>query len=1203
MAGQQLRCPKCNTVFQVAAPPKPAAAPGASPAPPAPRPASGLAPGSAVRPPGAATKQPTSGLAPGSAAKPSAAGAAPKPAAATKAPPKPGAVKKAAVAGGAAPARKSGTAVRKAPAPKAKGGWMGVIMLLFLLLVLGGGGVGGYFWWKSRQDDSSASSDGGKDGKDDKGGKDGKDGGERPGGVDTVHEDLWYLPSGAQLFAALNLKACLESQTHELLLKDGVGVEPAEKAVLKRLTGVAPTDVDRLTFAGNPSEPGNWAAVVHTPNKVGPDDLKAEGGDLKKTEVGKRTVYERDGEAYFFADSHTVVVSTPGTLQKALQRNGPAELSRGLQPAYRPLDPTQTSWRFAIDAARLPGLNLKLGDLDFAGLNAALPDGTQAVAAEAPLNAPLDVQVLVYCRDEGVAQQASAGLTRALGDVIKAQVLATDLVRTLKDANFAPSGKQVKVTVSVDAKRLPREIAEPIVALKWESPDYCVAALVDPIDKRQAEGRSRLVKNPAWAAPALARGLHHDDPAYRTASLALLREILKDSPDAASAAPDLARTLADPQPALRKAAAELLGQLGPKARGVALSALLARQGDPDAGVRDAVKVALDKLGPPTEDDVKALTAVARDGSLDPAARASALRGLSALDARAELTPLLLETVKDPSKDLRLASVAALQKAAEKKRTEVVPALLAALRDKEDAVRGEAQKALAALGVPAAGKEAETVLASFKDASAPLPARQALAALLARVGGDGRAEAAAALFEGMKDKEKALREACAAALEASGPPPASDVPELARHLTDAEATPELKRYVVRAFAKLGGQVDRNKYPQVSSGLFELLKGDDAALSDAAFEALTALGPAREADVPNLVKLLKDKKAVIRARVYAVQGLAPLGASSKDAAGAVLAALSDDEAALRQTAAQALSKPGPKSKETVQALVKALDDSDRKVRMYVAGALAALPVEEHPLPYLLKAFEDGDDEVVRKAAEALAKYGKPGQADLPILAKALQESPKLRTRLYAVNTLSELGAGALPALEALKTALNDKEMTVRRLALKVVRGLGPDAKAAAAGITPLLKDANPRLKIDAALALAGLKLEGADVVRVLFEAAIDKENPAMAEAVEALKKLGDWAKPAVPFLIEKFGNEEMRPLASSALASVGKDAVAPLVELLKMSKDDAVRIAVLDCLGQIGPPAKGSIGLVLFLANKDSNSDVREAAKKAGKLIQK
>jgi HEAT repeat protein len=651
---------------------------------------------------------------------------------------------------------------------------------------------------------------------------------------------------------------------------------------------------------------------------------------------------------------------------------------------------------------------------------------------------------------------------------------------------------------------------------------------------------------------------------------------------------------------VRKAAGQLLGQIGPKARGAALAALLARQGDADAAVRQAMQDALAKLGQPTEDDIKALTVVARDGGLDPGPRIAALRGLAALEGQMpDLLPLLKDLLKDPSKDLRAASVAALGKVAEKQRAAVVPSLMAALSDGEDSVRAAAQAALTALGPPNE-KETADLLKAFKSDKTPTPTRLALAALLGQVGPDGRTDTTPALLEGLAHKDKAVRDACAAALDAYGPPPLTDVPQMVQQLNDADSSPELKRYLVRAFAKLGPQIDRAKFPQVSRSLFDLLTGGDAELSDAAFQALSALGPPRDDDAPALVKLLQDKKAVLKARVYAVGGLAALR-DVPDASKAVLAALADGEADIRRAAAQALGRPGVKSKEMLDGLVKALQDADPGVRNAAAAGLTTLPADSKPLPYLLKAFEADDDAVVRKAAEGLARLGAPTKADVPTLKDGLK-SARARTRLYCTMSLAELGPDALPALDALGAALRDVDPTMRQLALRAVRGVGPEAKSVAANVTTLLKEANPRLKLEAALTLAALKLEGKDVAQALFEAAVDKENPGMEEAAAALKKLGDWAAPAVPYLIGKLDNEEMRPLAVPALASIGKPAVKDLIEVLK-DKDAGKRQAGVEALGQMGPPASQALGLILTLAQKDPVPEVKAAARKAADAIQK
>jgi HEAT repeat protein len=454
-----------------------------------------------------------------------------------------------------------------------------------------------------------------------------------------------------------------------------------------------------------------------------------------------------------------------------------------------------------------------------------------------------------------------------------------------------------------------------------------------------------------------------------------------------------------------------------------------------------------------------------------------------------------------------------------------------------------------------------------------------------------------LLEGLRAPDAAVRSACVAALDGLGPPDAAEVPGLVRHLSRAEAPPELKLYALRAVAKVGRKIDRDKVPELGKVLIGLL-ANDSALGEEAARALAAVGPLRQEDTPALAALLKDKQAPLKTRCYAARALGPVGAGDAAAGAALLEALRADEADLRRAAAEGVAASGVKSPETVQALGAALEDKDRAVRVQVLTALAAAPPEARALPHLLKAFGGDDEGLMRQAASALARR-KPAKEDTAALGAALT-SERLRLRLYAASALAEAGPAAVEALEPLTKALEDGDATVRRLALVALRGMGPAAKPAGPALVKLLEGGDARTKVEVVLTLAKLELEPKAVVPVLVKAALEKDGPGQAEAKTALRKLGGWAKPAVTGLIAGLKDEATRPVAVQALAGVGKAGVSEMADGLR-SRDSAVRLALLEALAEIGPDARAALLAVNACALRDRVPEVRDAAKKAAAQI--
>ena len=89
----------------------------------------------------------------------------------------------------------------------------------------------------------------------------------------------------------------------------------------------------------------------------------------------------------------------------------------------------------------------------------------------------------------------------------------------------------------------------------------------------------------------------------------------------------------------------------------------------------------------------------------------------------------------------------------------------------------------------------------------------------------------------------------------------------------------------------------------------------------------------ADVPNIVKTLKDKNPQVR--IEAVRQLGKIGPEARAAIPALIETLSDEVDFVRDSAALAFGSTGRNSAADVPALVKQLQDRDAQVRAVAAG----------------------------------------------------------------------------------------------------------------------------------------------------------------------------------------------------------------------------------------------------------------------------
>jgi HEAT repeat protein len=199
-----------------------------------------------------------------------------------------------------------------------------------------------------------------------------------------------------------------------------------------------------------------------------------------------------------------------------------------------------------------------------------------------------------------------------------------------------------------------------------------------------------------------------------------------------------------------------------------------------------------------------------------------------------------------------------------------------------------------------------------------------------------------------------------------------------------------------------------------------------------------------------------------------------------------------AELRQSLLRHGFKNDPMGKglqEALEPLAKNL--SDRNVRVQL-GALYVLetigPAAAGVMKKLVKTLDDPNAFVRWGALRALAKMPPPDARKAVTKVGRLLTDPSGDVRASAAVVLERYGPRALPAVAAICEAVNTKEATTRRLAIRVLAAVGPGAK----------KEALPAL----VTALRDPKAEAA--VRAAAAQSLARFGPAKRETAAALRK---------------------------------------------------------------------------------------------------
>lgn len=245
--------------------------------------------------------------------------------------------------------------------------------------------------------------------------------------------------------------------------------------------------------------------------------------------------------------------------------------------------------------------------------------------------------------------------------------------------------------------------------------------------------------------------------------------------------------------------------------------------------------------------------------------------------------------------------------------------------------------------------------------------------------------------------------------------------------------------------------------------------------------------------------------------------------------------------------------------------------------------------------------------RRAAERERHQAERARAE----ARAEAEFPG-RVKAWVAALRSGCGEERLEALRGLAEA-GPKAVKIAVPGLRAALGCGDLAvrKHAAEMLQGIGKDAlpaapelvaclwHPQVKPAATSALVSL---GEEAVPALTEGLRHKNRSVRAGSAQALAKIGPGAAGAVPQLISLLAVAEDREVAVEALGPIGAPAVPALIAALD-SKDWGTRRAATMVLGHIGAPSKEALPRLVALVEGESNSRVREVAELAIRRIKR
>lgn len=341
------------------------------------------------------------------------------------------------------------------------------------------------------------------------------------------------------------------------------------------------------------------------------------------------------------------------------------------------------------------------------------------------------------------------------------------------------------------------------------------------------------------------------------------------------------------------------------------------------------------------------------------------------------------------------------------------------------------------------------------------------------------------------------------------------------------------------------------------------------------------------VPDLIKAFESPNS--KTRLAAGSVLAMIG---EDAIPALLAALKNREKLVREHSALALNREvfgvDKLSRSTINLMVDSLSDALAdpvpEVRREAATTLATLGAEAtRAVPALItllkKEKSSGDQEkLVREAViSTLGKFGSKAMEAVPALIESFKEDPEANVTGLAYNlsgaslALSEIGTAALAPLIG---ALSNPDVRVRCYAAYALGFMKTDDNAAVHALILALGDVSAKsiVRVRAAAAINDIGIAAHSAIPALQIALKDKDESVRSAAADAIGKMGDYAKGAIPDLIAIVNNTKeyivVRNSAIDALGNLGYSASSATSSLISaLDGPPELREAAYSAIGEV------------------------------------
>jgi Protein of unknown function (DUF1559) len=276
----------------------------------------------------------------------------------------------------------------------------------------------------------------------------------------SIGTDLHYVPDDSDIVFSTDVGAIVSSGAGQKVKNRYTEAFNALTQQIQQGGNAKLEDIGRITF-GVSAQRQKGAGIIHF-NKPIDDQEFSRLPSATKRSVGGHEMILANGMAFCRLDSRAIAVGDEISLEKVLERNGPAKLSDDLDASIGEINFSK-SFAAALSMKQLAKgsgpVGANLGAMPFG------PDAIRGMAFQASIDDDIRLKAALLCKNAATADQmkkmADAGLAMSKANAAKMPHNAAKIFDTLDVSN---SGATVRASVTLDVDTI-LAAAEPLVRM------------------------------------------------------------------------------------------------------------------------------------------------------------------------------------------------------------------------------------------------------------------------------------------------------------------------------------------------------------------------------------------------------------------------------------------------------------------------------------------------------------------------------------------------------------------------------------------------------------------------------------------------------------------------------------------------------------------------------------------------------------------